>query len=159
MTKLPENPTEVEIIDYQPAYKEDFKTLNLAWIEKYFTVEPHDLEQLDNPEVILEQGGVILFAQLGGVIIGTCALINEGEQGYELAKMAVSEAWQGRRVGKKLCMAVLQKARTLGATQVFLESNRKLTPALELYKKVGFREVPISHTPYARADIKMVADL
>ena len=31
-----------EIISYQPKYAEDFKNLNIAWLEKYFVVEPYD---------------------------------------------------------------------------------------------------------------------
>ena len=27
-----------EIISYQPKYAEDFKNLNIAWLEKYFVV-------------------------------------------------------------------------------------------------------------------------
>jgi len=38
---------------------------------------------------------------------------------------------------------------------VWLESNRILTTALNLYIRLGFVEVPITSTPYARADIRM----
>ena len=45
-----------EIISYQPKYAEDFKNLNIAWLEKYFVVEPYDLEVLSFPEkYILEK--------------------------------------------------------------------------------------------------------
>ena len=81
----------MEIIDYSPTYKEDFKRLNVEWISTYFTVEPHDLEQLDDPEgYILSKGGKIFFAKQGEAIIGTCALIKVSETSYELAKMGVS---------------------------------------------------------------------
>lgn len=40
---------------------------------------------------------------------------------------------------------------------LILESNRKLKPALHLYKKFGFIEVSTDpNSPYERADIKMV---
>ena len=40
----------MEIIPYQPQYAEDFKNLNLDWLEKYFWVEPHDEEVLGKPK-------------------------------------------------------------------------------------------------------------
>lgn len=146
---------QVQIIDYQPIYKENFKQLNVEWIEKYFTVEPHDLDQLDDPEgYIISQGGKILLAQLGNSIVGTCALIKTGDTSYELAKMAVSPQHQGLGIGKKLCQQAINEAQKLGATYLYLESNQKLTPALTLYKSLGFVEVPIGDTPFARANFK-----
>jgi len=51
-----------------------FKALNVEWLEKYFTVEQHDLAVLNDPDqMILGKGGKILFASLGGRIAGTCA--------------------------------------------------------------------------------------
>lgn len=150
----------LRIVDFTPAHQPDFKRLNMAWIARYFTVEPHDLEQLDDPgHHIIRPGGHILLAELDGLVVGTVALAPAGAGVLELAKMAVDEAFQGRKIGWHLGMAALDRARKLGATQVFLESNRRLTPALQLYEKLGFREIPMAETPYARADIKMAIDL
>lgn len=147
---------DVTIIDYQPAYQPDFKRLNVAWIARYFQVEPHDLEQLDDPEHhVLSEGGHILLAETEGVIVGTVAMIKVENDRYELAKMAVDDAYQGRQIGKKLGEAALDWARRRGAREVFLESNRRLSPALSLYQRLGFQEVAMIETPYARADIRM----
>jgi len=63
---------EVSILQYHPEYAADYKRLNIAWIEKYFTVEEHDIEQLDNPgEYIIDKGGYILFARYNDQIVGT----------------------------------------------------------------------------------------
>jgi putative acetyltransferase len=41
----------------------DFARLNIEWLERGFTVEPHDREVLGDPEAhILAPGGRILFA-------------------------------------------------------------------------------------------------
>jgi len=150
---------EVSILNYQPEFAEAFKRLNLAWIERYFAVEEHDLEQLDHPEAILAAGGHLFFAQYREEIVGTVALIADGPDRFELAKMAVDERVQGKQIGKKLGLAALDKARELGARQVWLESSTCLHPALELYRKLGFYKVEMTDTPYARADIKMRIDL
>ena len=154
MNETPMN--DVYIVPYEPRYQPDFKRLNLEWISKYFTVEPHDLEQLDQPEQhVLPNDGQIFLANAGDEIVGCVAMVNTGTTGFELAKMAVSPAMQGRGIGKQLCMAAIDYARQLGVKTVWLESNRVLTPALAMYKSVGFREVPSMETPYARCDIRM----
>lgn len=157
---------DVSIFPYSPNYQPDFKRLNLEWISRYFAVEPHDLEQLDHPEVhVLPGHGQIFFAAIGEEVVGCVAMVNTGtpdhgipEQDlteFELAKMAVSPKAQGKGIGKKLCLAAIGYARQLGVRKVWLESNRILTPALTMYESVGFREVPSVPTPYARADIRM----
>ena len=151
----------IAIIPYEPRYQPDFKRLNLEWIARYFAVEAHDLEQLDQPEVhVLPNGGQIFFAQRGfarrgNEIVGCVAIVNTGATGFELAKMAVSPDVQGQGVGKRLCVAAIDYARQLGAKTLWLESNRILKPALAMYERVGFREVASVPTPYARADIRM----
>ena len=148
--------SETTIVSYHPKYAAAYKKLNLAWIEKYFVVEEHDIEQLDDPETyIISKGGYILFAKFEDEIVGTCALIKTGEDEFELAKMAVAEHMRGKQIGKLIGEAAIEQAREAGAKRVWLESNRILTTALNLYRKLGFVEIPMSSTPYARANIKM----
>lgn len=147
---------EVIILPYDPQYASDYKRLNIEWIEKYFVVEEHDVEQLENPyEYIISKGGFIFFAKYNDEVAGTCALIKTGEQEYELAKMAVAENARGKQIGKRIGLVVMEQAKAAGAKRVWLESNRILTTALSLYTKLGFTEIPITSTPYARADIRM----
>ena len=147
---------DVIVLPYDKRYAEDYKKLNLAWIEKYFKVEKHDLEQLENPdEHIISKGGHVLFAKYRGKIVGTCALIKTDEHVYELAKMAVAEEAQGKQIGKKLGENAIALLQAHGAKRIWLESNRILTTALNLYTRLGFKEIPITSTEYARADIKM----
>ena len=149
-----------QIEDYSPAYAADFKRLNLAWISRYFSVEPHDLEQLEHPDqYILQDGGHVLLARLQDQIEGTAALVYVEPGVYELAKMSVDDAFQGQRIGLLLGEAAIARARALGAHEVWLESNRRLEPALQLYRKMGFVETPMQPTPYARADIRMTLSL
>lgn len=151
---------EIEIIQYQPEYQADFKALNVEWISEYFKLEPPDLQQLDDPEeYILSKGGRIYLARIGEQIVGTITLKKETDSVFELSKMAVSPAYQGLGVGRKLAEHLIMEARKLGCKMLYLESNQKLVPALSLYKKLGFREVPVGHSPYFRADYRGEMDL
>jgi ribosomal protein S18 acetylase RimI-like enzyme len=146
----------IEIIDYSDRYANDFRTLNLEWLNKYNLAESHDLEIVNDPKkTILDRGGVIYLAKSGYQIIGTAGLSTAGEGIFELIKMGVAPAFQGRGVAKMLLEKCLQKARELKAKKIFLYSNSQLLPALTLYKKYGFTHVDSSNSPFATADVKM----
>ncbi|WP_159800781.1 GNAT family N-acetyltransferase [Flavobacterium sp. MK4S-17] len=148
------------ISEYSDRLASSFSSLNKDWIENHFTLEPMDIWQLEHPqEAFLNSGGAILFAVSDGTPVGTVALKPAGNASYELSKMAVSPAHQGCGVGMQLCRAAIEKAKCLGAGSIILYSNRKLAPALHLYEKAGFLEVPLGQVEYSRADIKMELSL
>ncbi|MDN5201875.1 GNAT family N-acetyltransferase [Fulvivirgaceae bacterium BMA10] len=151
---------QVEIIHYKPIHKEDFRSLNYQWIEQHFKVEQADRDSLDHPEEkILVPGGHIFMARYRGEIVGTCAMIKMSDDCYELAKMAVKESVKGLGIGWLLGKAVLDRARSLGAGKVYLESNTILKPAINLYRKLGFKRVANHETPYERCNIQMEVEL
>ena len=116
---------------------------------------------MNEPEkYILKDGGSILLASENNEIIGTAALMNEGHGIYELTKMAVDEKFRGKHIGYKLGMAALEKAKQLRAKKVILFSNTIHNGnAINLYKKLGFVEVPLGESVWMRADIKMEMEI
>ncbi|MDX2069944.1 MAG: bifunctional helix-turn-helix transcriptional regulator/GNAT family N-acetyltransferase [Haliscomenobacter sp.] len=152
----------VKIVDYTPVYQQAFRDLNVEWISKYFKMEPADYQALDHPQsYILDKGGHILVALYQGQPVGVCALIKKDHPvfDYELGKMAVSPAAQGKSIGFLLGKAILDKARELGARNVFLESNTLLKPAINLYYKLGFEKISGYPSPYERSNIQMMVEL
>ena len=70
----------VEIVDFSDEWAEDFASLNYEWIEKYFSVEKHDQEILDDPQTfVIDPGGHIFMAVVSGLAAGTVALIPSGD--------------------------------------------------------------------------------
>jgi DNA-binding MarR family transcriptional regulator/GNAT superfamily N-acetyltransferase len=145
----------VRILPFEPRYARAFKRLNLEWLRKYFRVEPIDERVLSRPSAILRQGGVILLAQKGKRIIGTCALLKAGAARFELSKMAITESYQGLGIGRRLLLAALKAYEDLGGGELFLETNSILAPAIRLYESVGFVHAPRPEGPahYMRADV------
>lgn len=146
-----------QIVSFSNDYADDFARLNYEWIEKYFSVERHDREILDDPQKhVIEPGGQIFMALVDDKAVGTVALIPSGEDVLELTKMAVLSEVQGRGIANHLMQACIDHAQTVNVSTIFLESHRKLKPALELYRKFGFVETPTDpNSEYARADIRM----
>jgi N-acetylglutamate synthase-like GNAT family acetyltransferase len=148
--------TTVEIIPFSAESKEPIKTLNKEWLQKYFKVEEQDEIVLSNPqEEIIDKGGLIFYAKYKGEIIGTVSLIKIDRDTFELSKMAVSDKAQGLGVGNQLLIHCLAVAEKNNIKKLILYSNRKLLPAIHLYEKFGFNEVPLGNVSYERADIKM----
>ena len=147
----------ITIVPYSNNLKEHIKTLNYEWLEKYFFVEPGDVEQLSDPQLhIIDKGGYIYFAKYNEEIVGTSSLMKTGVGEYELAKMAVTEKYKGLGIGKILVEHCIQKAKKINATKLSLFSNTKLNAAINLYKKYGFTEVALPvDVHYKRADIMM----
>ena len=147
---------EVEIVGYRDEYAKYFTELNIAWLQKYFVVEPIDQEMLSDPKkFIIEKSGFIYFAGFSGKIVGTFALIKIDEGTYELSKMAVEESFIGKKIGNKMLEFCIEEGKRLKADKIILYSNTKLEPAIHLYKKFGFKEVPLESPDYERANIKM----
>ncbi|HMN04164.1 MAG TPA: GNAT family N-acetyltransferase [Flavobacteriales bacterium] len=146
----------VEITSFQPGDGPLFKTLNEEWLRKYFVVEPLDEAVLGNPQgEIIDRGGFIFFIHLKGKVVGTVALIKVDERTFELSKMAVTASAQGRGLGKHLLEHAIAFAEGKGARKLVLYTSRKLHPALHLYHWHGFVEVPLDHSGYERAEVKM----
>jgi GNAT superfamily N-acetyltransferase len=147
----------VTIEPYRKGLAPVFERLNREWIERLFRVEPADAEVLGDPErTILTPGGQIFFARLDGEIVGTAAALPHGAGQFELAKMAVTPACQGRGIGALLGQAVIAFARSAGAERLFLLTNSRLTGAIRLYERLGFEHRPLPpETGYTRADVYM----
>ena len=152
----------LKIVEFDAAYADHFKRLNLVWLERYFLVEPIDIEVLSNPEeTIIKPGGMIFFALLDGAVVGTCALIKHRDDLFELSKMAVADTHQGKGIGTQLLMHVIEWARARSIKTLFLETNTVLERAMRLYQRAGFRKTALdsSNSHYSRTNLKMELNL
>ena len=149
---------DIEIVDYSRRYGDAFERLNCEWLEKFFRVEPIDRIVLSDPEnTVLKAGGAILYALDDETVIGTVALMCHGGGEFELTKMAVTEGYQGRGLGRRLLSAALTRFEVLNGKRLYLESHSSLAPALALYESAGFRHEPRPRpSDYERSDVYMV---
>ena len=148
---------EVRVVTFQPQFAKAFADLNYEWIARYYNIEKHDHDQLDAPqETIIDLGGQIFFTLVGGEVAGTVAMIRMEGNSYELAKMAVSPKYQGRKLGDRLMHACIEFAQEAKVKSIILESNTKQVAAISLYRKHGFVETPLDpNSQFARANIRM----
>ena len=148
----------MQIIDFTPAHAAAFLRLNLEWLEKYFYVESIDRRVLSNPQAeIIDKGGFILFAIADDEAVGTVALKSFGTGVFELTKMAVTAAQQGKGTGRALVNAAIDRFSAVSGAMLYLETHSSLTTAIALYESAGFvHRQPPRPSEYDRADTYMV---
>ena len=155
------SPPPLTVHEFTPALARHFDTINRAWIEAMFTLEPTDREVLEHPqERIIDPGGTILFVEAAGLgIVGTCALQKTGPAAFELTKMGVRESARGLKAGEFLLGKAIARAHELGAETLYLLTSRKCAAAIHLYEKNGFaHDAQIMATygaRYERCDVAM----
>jgi putative acetyltransferase len=105
---------------------------------------------LDPSEVALGSGTFVV-ARLDGRPIGCGALrsvrdrelVRELGRGVgELKRMYVAREARGKGIGRALLDRLEGEARTLGLTQLVLETGTRQVEAIALYRRAGFKEIP-----------------
>ncbi len=145
----------IKIIKWEDRFAKAYIDLSIEWLEKYVSVEPGDLEIIEHPyEAVLNNGGMIWFALLDNTPIGTVTMIKSNDS-YEVAKLAVTEKYKKLGIGKRLMKVAIEFARENSTKKIYLFTNHNLIPAINLYKKCGFVQIPLIDNKYIESDMKM----
>lgn len=90
--------------------------------------------------------GRLLLARCEGNSAGCVALRQIGSDVCEMKRLFVRPAFRGRGIGRVLAQAIVEEARQIGYKRMRLDTV--LEPAKNLYKSLGFREIPpYQHVP------------
>ncbi len=121
-----------------------FSTTPDEWLPIFFKV--HEINDAHDQDVYTRMVSKVLVDTI------YCTLIYNGkpaacssaaiENGYMLLQnVIVSEEYRGLGLGKKVCAALLEKAREAGAHHSYLQVVQTNTIAVNLYKKLGFEKL------------------
>ena len=150
----------ITIREWREGDREAYVSLSVEWLEKYVCVEPADIEIFNDLHgIILDPGGMIWFACDGETPVGTVSMIPMGDGNYELAKLAVTESYKRQGIAEQLMETAIAFAREKQCDRVVLLTNSGLVPAIRLYEKYGFVEVPPTDNEYESADMEMILPL
>ncbi|MDA1264860.1 MAG: GNAT family N-acetyltransferase, partial [Planctomycetota bacterium] len=89
-----------------------------------------------------------------GAVVGMLGVVPRSDEVIELRKIYLAPAARGAGHGGRLLREALAHARALGARKVSLQSSTKLTEALGMYAKAGFRHVEAA-TRSCTCDVSM----
>lgn len=144
----------MEIIEYQPEYKQDFIDFNTAWIvDNFGFLEKEDMETFDRIDEELAVGAMIYFAVEDGVALATCMAKPMKGGTWEICKLGSNKFRPHPGCGSAVFQAAMQWAIDHGAKKLFILSNSKLKPAIHIYEKNGFHEIKLDDYEYVRGDI------
>lgn len=147
----------MKIVKYKKEYRKDFVELNTQWLERFFTVEPVDRDMMDRVDELIEKGAMVYFAVENDKVMATCMAMPLENDVWEICKLAAIGQYTGTGAGSAVFKACMEYAISKGAEKLSLISCRSLEPAIHIYKKFGFKEVPLKKEYWGaeKADIEM----
>ncbi len=147
----------MKIIEYQEKYRKDFIKLNSEWLERFYTIEPFDQDMMDRVDELIQKGAMVYFAIENEKVLATCMTIPLTDKVWEMCKLAAVGQYTGTGAGSAVFEACMNYAISNGAKKLSLISCRALKPAIHIYEKFGFREVPLNKEFWGaeKADIEM----
>jgi len=86
--------------------------------------------------------GLVLVAYEGGEPAGVVALRRLEGSTCEMKRLYVRVEHRGRGIGRALSEEVIRRAAGLGYAKMRLDTLPTMDPAIELYRDLGFREIP-----------------
>ena len=94
----------------------------------------------------------ILLAERDGAVVGCAAVRELAAETAELKRLYVQPQARGLGLGRQLTLSAIHRARDAGFRAVRLDTLPEMTAAVELYRSLGFREIPAyRHNPIAGA--------
>ncbi len=152
----------MRIVEYALCYRAAFIRLNTAWLERFYWVEDFDQYAMDHVEDLIAEGAMAYFAlDDSDEVLATCMAMPLENGVWELCKLAARDQYTGTGAGGAVFQTAMDYACRHGAKKLVLISCRSLKPAIHLYQKFGFREVPYrkEYWKSEKADIEMELDV
>lgn len=112
---------------------------------------------MDRVEELIADGAMVYFAVEGEKVLATCMAMPLSNSVWELCKLAAVDQYTGTGAGSAVFETCMKYAIDHGAKKLSLISCRALKPAIHIYEKFGFREVPLDKAFWGaeKADIEM----
>jgi len=76
-----------------------------------------------------------VLALLGNHCVGTARLVDSGLQSFQIGRMAVLANFRGQGIGLEILKALIDRAKSLGASTLILHAQ---VSAIPFYEKLGF---------------------
>jgi N-acetylglutamate synthase-like GNAT family acetyltransferase len=108
-----------------------------AWLEVDLCFQNFEQELAGLPGDYQPPRGRLLLAQGAGCV----ALRSIDEEICEMKRLYVRPQHRGSGLGRRLVLAVIEEARSIGYRRMRLDTMPKMDSAQKLYASLGFREI------------------
>ncbi|WP_371396555.1 GNAT family N-acetyltransferase [Fretibacter rubidus] len=132
----------------------------MAFIEDYLgqslCFQGTDAEFATFPDIY----DALLLVRLDGEAVAACGIKPFKPGICELKRLYCRPAGRGHRLGQRLTERAISQAKTLGYSQMFLDTDAGLTHANKIYEALGFKDIdryydnPMGCSRYMALDLK-----
>ncbi|KAL7219229.1 hypothetical protein ACSBR2_012331 [Camellia fascicularis] len=112
---------------------------DIVRIEKKIFPKHESLARSFDEELKKRNSGLLYSEIDGGDVAGYVMYSSPSSLSASIAKLAVKENCRGQGHGEALLKSAIQKCRTRSVHRISLHVDPSRTPAMTLYKKLGFR--------------------
>ena len=113
----------------------------LAWLDLDLSFQGIERELAEFSAMYGPPEGLFLLALSGGEPAGGVGLRSLGEGLCEMKRLFVYDRFKGRKVGRILCLRLIEEARQLGYEKMRLDTLARMEAAIRLYASLGFKEI------------------
>jgi putative acetyltransferase len=134
MIEIIQPKTEPELQQVRQVFREYEKYLGFELDFQSFEDELRSLPGVYSPPA----GRLFMAVDNGSRPAGTVALKKIDDGICEMKRLYVRPEYRGHKLGLRLAELIIDEAREIGYKKMRLDSLKRLTEALSLYKKLGF---------------------
>ena len=141
-------------IDHVASGGTELETVRILWREYWASVGlsadfQNFSEELDSlPGPYSTPSGRLLLAKIKHEPAGTIAMRGLDERSCEVKRLYVRPHYRGKGLATALLENLLKRAKEAGHTEIYCDTLKSMTAALNMYKQRGFIEVgPYSLNP------------
>ena len=104
------------------------------------------VDETRNPDIddiaanYVGRGHLFLVAEDALGLVGTAALVFEGNATAQVMRVSVAPRWRRRGLAKALVMRLIKAGSARGLVRLWMETNDDWEPAIGLYRACGFTE-------------------
>jgi putative acetyltransferase len=118
------------------------------WLGVDLCFQDFEAELAALPGPYAPPAGRAYLAWVGRELSGCIALRALDPRTAEMKRLYVRESARGLGLGRRLARHVIDDARSLGHQRIVLDTLPKLTTAIGMYERMGFKDIePYTHNP------------
>ncbi|MEN3035407.1 MAG: ribosomal protein S18-alanine N-acetyltransferase [Candidatus Methanosuratincola sp.] len=149
--------------EFRPEDLESVITINKACLPENYSPDFFMEHHWENPRIFLvaQAGDKVVGYNMCRIEFGFSNIRRDFAKKGHVISIAVLEDYRGMGIGQRLMEEGMKNVRESGASEIYLEVRQSNLPAIQLYRKLGFRAVRVLEGYYRDGEnaYLMVANL
>ncbi len=131
-----------------------------TWLGEDMCFQGFEEELATLPGKYAEPKGRLYLLETNNKIAGCGAIRPLSERDCEMKRLYVRDEFKRKGYGKRMAQTLIEDARKIGYQRMLLDTLSRMTPAITLYRSLGFKEVeayynnPICGVVYLGLDLQ-----